>query len=170
MNYLPVRKLTYNTKLSYEEVRIRLNEHVEAQKPLRPVGYLFRKKDHKAYEGFIKKENFQVSRIIHSRNSFIPQIKGTIEPTNQGSKIHVKMQLHELVLIFMAVWMGGTGLAFFAFLWSAIKAEVHFLVPLAPLGMMLFGYLLATIAFNFEADNSTKFFEKIWEAEIEANE
>jgi len=114
MKYLPFENITYNTLLNPDEILKRLSEIIEPKKTIRMKG-MFGNNDHKPYEGRIIKNTFSINRIIAYRNSFIPTIKGIIKKDTNGTKVTVKMRLHEVAMVFMFIWFGGVGIAFLFF-------------------------------------------------------
>lgn len=61
------------------------------------------------FRGQLKSGTFNISRIIDYRNSFLPDIKGTFHPQNDGTRITLSMRLNPFVAVFMAVWLGAVG-------------------------------------------------------------
>jgi hypothetical protein len=104
----PFEHLTIETPLAPEEVRQRLAEVVEPRRGFRSFS-----RNHKAYQGEFRDYQFEVTRIIHYRNSFLPVIKGEIRQDLGGSVIDIKMYPHIFVIIFMILWFGFAGSIFF---------------------------------------------------------
>lgn len=160
MNYLPFVQFTIQTDLSSTEVQERLQGVIEPKRMWRGLS-----RDHKPYEGELNGLHFDVRRIIHYRNSFLPMIKGEIRPAAQGSEVTIKMQPHIVVLIFMGLWLTFTGGAFLMVLIAgttgAMGNDVDWFAPLIPGGMLLFGYLLVMGGFIFEARKSEEFFREL---------
>ncbi|WP_456867220.1 hypothetical protein [Galbibacter sp. BG1] len=85
MKIISSNKIEITTVLSNQEVRKVLMENIQPKKGLR-IG--FRKpKDNKLLEGFFEQDRFEIQRIITGRNSFLPQIKGQIQPNINGTKL-----------------------------------------------------------------------------------
>ncbi|MEZ4826667.1 MAG: hypothetical protein R3C61_10305 [Bacteroidia bacterium] len=163
MKYFPSENITYRTSLSTEEVYQRLSENTEPQKLMRFKGF-GANKNHKTYEGRVTKNNFHISRIIGYRNSFLPQIAGEIRSSGSGSVVDVKMNLHVLVWIFIAVWVLvvlSFGIGFFV---SGTGAEGQEWVALIPVGMSLFVYLMALGGFKFESRKTIQNLGELLEA------
>ena len=57
-----------------------------------------------SYQGKIEGNQFEISRSIGYRNSFLPIIKGEVRSDLGGSSITISMQLHVLVMLFMIFW------------------------------------------------------------------
>ncbi len=149
---LPYQRFTITTLFSPEDVCKKLTEIVEPPQPLR----LGRKKSEKLYQGQIGEHSFQISRIIHYRNSFLPIIEGRIQPQRRGSQIEIQMKLNPVVLIFMLAWLAIVGQAALLFLVVLFQEEFDpmFLIPV---GMFVYGLILPLIGFFPEAQKSKKF-------------
>lgn len=168
MLLLPYEELTYKTHLSKDEIIKRLNEVTEPKKMIRWTG-IFAEKNHLAYEGTIEESTFSINRIIDNRNSFLPQITGSIQKESDKScSITLKMRLHIFVLVFMGIWLSVVGIVSIAVLSSLFfidgnqEFNIGFLIPFF---MFLFGLLLPTFAFRYEANKSKRFFENLFEVE-----
>jgi hypothetical protein len=173
MKILPYENLTYTTHLSKDEIVKRLNEVTEPKKMIRWTG-IFADKKHLAYEGKIEESTFSINRIIDNRNSFLPQIQGKIEEKNQDNSkitfIHIKMNLHIFVLVFMGIWLSVVGLVAIAFLSSLFLTEGNGLAVFIPCLMFLVGLLMPCLAFHYEGNKSKEFFENLFEAEKQLND
>jgi hypothetical protein len=94
--------------------------------------------------GRIDGNTFRIRQVVRGRNSFIPLIKGCIEPTRSGTRIDVTMFMHPFVFTFTLFWLGacawgiwanpfeapllimfvfGATLSIGGFYWEAAKAE-----------------------------------------------
>ncbi|WP_313092138.1 hypothetical protein [Chryseobacterium flavum] len=157
MKYLPFERITYLTNLSEQEIITRLSGFVEPRK------YGFRRSYVKDYEGFVNEKNFEISRIIQYRNSFLPQISGIIQKNNYGTEIEVTMKLHVFVFIFLLFWC-SIAIGIFIMIGSTEKKmSVEFFMPLL---MLLFVYALTMIGFKVESKRSKEYLKKSFEAEI----
>lgn len=162
MKYLPIEHITYKTKLSSEEVSKKIEEVIEPKKTVR-INNIFKKRNHKPYEGYIHENTFNIKRIINHRNSFLPIINGTIKQNSNETTIRVKMKLHTFVIVFMSIWLGLTGIVFLLLL---IKTGANFLV-LVPGIMLILGYLLMIISFKWESRKTKKQLAHLFEAKIQ---
>ena len=164
MKLFPVERLTIETALTPQEVHQRLADVVEPKRAWRGLS-----RDHKPYEGQVHDEHFEVTRIIHYRNSFLPVIKGAIQAENGGSKINIVMQPHAVVTAFMIIWFLLVALFFLLILGAALLNEPSgaqsWWIALIPVGMLLFGHLLITFGFRFEADKAKTFFQQLFHAD-----
>lgn len=157
----PSERFKMTTYLSPEEVIKKLSEVVEptsSQIQIRP------NKSDKPYQGQIGEHSFKISRIIYSRNSFLPEIKGRIQPQGRGSQIEIEIKLDPFVIIFMYFWLSMVALGAFIFLGVALleqKFEPEYLIPV---GMLIFGSVLPRIAFLPEAKKSKQFLMELFQA------
>ncbi|MBD0346790.1 MAG: hypothetical protein ICV63_18590, partial [Coleofasciculus sp. Co-bin14] len=60
--------------------------------------------NHAPYEGTLSSSGFEIHRIIHYRNSFLPNIRGRFESLADGTLIRVTMRLHPFVTAFLLFW------------------------------------------------------------------
>jgi hypothetical protein len=157
MKYLPFEHIIYRTNLSKREVITRLSDCMETKKN----SFTFNNKSTKEYEGFIDDHHFEINRIIRNRNSFLPQISGSIQENNHETQIEVKMKLHVLVLIFLVFWCLST---LFFLTTVLIAVEKISLDVLIPVGMLLFAYALTMFGFKTESIQSKDNLKKIFEA------
>lgn len=120
-----------------ETVRARLEAKVEPPRVWRS-GF---QRHHQPYEGIIREQDFTLRRIIHYRNSFLPQIRGTWEPSSEGTKIKLTFTLHPLVLVFLILW-------FTVWYTSALPiALLGGLPPLIPVAFLTMPLLMLIIFF-----------------------
>jgi hypothetical protein len=124
------------------------------------------------FMGEVTDAGFSIVRDIAGRNSFLPQVKGTIEPGASGSRISVSMKMHMTTTVFMAIWLFFTvgGLLDASFLyyqaWKTGKPmDAHFYIILA--AMALFGFLLMHLGFGPEAKKAETFLKQTLKAEAE---
>lgn len=143
---LPIEIFQINTSFSPEIILSIIQTNTAPRKLFRMTH------DHPYFEGEISAERFQINRIIHYRNSFLPRITGTITPQENGTKIDIKMKLHPFITVFMAVWFTGVILATLAVLFVLLtKPEEATIGMLVPLVMLVFGIALVSGGFWFEA-------------------
>jgi hypothetical protein len=158
MGILPYERLTIETTLTVEEAQRRL---VEAVEPRKNVRWPFQPRD-KPFEGSITGEHFEISRVIGYRNSFLPRISGQIRQGPIGATIDATLALHPVVLIFMAVWLLGVGYAGLVVASAAFRAGTFASYSLIPIGMFVFGILLCTLSFNFEASKAKSLLRRLF--------
>ena len=155
---LPVDSFEIETTQSPESLVNLLSRHIEPQKLFR-----FGSRNHKPFQGSLSIDGFIMTRIIHYRNSFLPIIRGTFSPSPWGTKITIKMTLHPLVIAFMTMWLGSVGSMAVALCLAAIFSDdVAWPIPLAPLGMFIFGWALTSGGFWYEARQTKKNLQQLF--------
>lgn len=160
MKYLPFEHIIFNTNLSEQEIMRKLSDVVEPKK------FRFGRNFTKDYQGSVKTNSFDINRNIIYRNSFLPNIKGTIEKNNYGTQIQVTMKLDVFVILFLTVWCLFTFLFFVMLFTKGIGDKEPKGVVLIPVVMLLFIYGLTMICFKLESQKSKEYLRKIFEAEI----
>ncbi len=165
MNYLPRENLVFKTKLSQDEVTARISSITEPDRFYRSK--LFGPVADKPYEGSVLNNTFEIKRIIRSKNSFKPVIRGTISKEWDGTNVHITMRIHMLVRVFLAVWCGFVGLISLALLVPTIgSGQVPVFTGLIPIGVLLFVHALSLFAFKAESNKSKKMLQELLEAEV----
>jgi hypothetical protein len=142
----PYRRFSIETSFTPAEVVERLRGAVE------PERWLRWSRPQAPFEGIVGTNWFEVTRIIHYRNSFLPTISGSIDPTPRGSRLSGDMRINPWVLAFMIFWIvvvgiGGVGL---------LHQSGFDVALLAPLGMLAFGVALPLMGFIAEARRATQ--------------
>lgn len=166
MNLVPFENFQITTKLDPAAARSRLAEEVG------PAGSLFSSYTRSSgpiryFSSFIMNEQFEIRRNINCRNSFLPQMTGTITKDMFGSKIHIKMRPHGVVVAFMTFWLSAAFLAGVAFLIMSVVKNSFTIRHLIPFGMFLFGYALATGSLKFESIRSKEKLIQLVDSQIE---
>ena len=165
MLFAPFERLTIETPLTPEEVHQRLAEVIEPKRMFR-----FFSGNHKPYQGKLNDDRFEVTRIIHYRNSFLPVIKGEIRPGLGGSVVDITMHPHIFVIVFMIIWFGIAGSLFFGLLCTALVSIWHstgertadLVGVIFPAGFFVFGYVMVMGGFKFESVKSKAFFRELF--------
>lgn len=152
MNILPHERFELRTSLSQDEI-------------------LKRKTVNTMYKGKAKDNTFEVQRIIDYRNSFLPSIKGVVQPAHKGSQILVTMKLHKLVIAFMAVWFAIV-VVFAVVFMTMVDIEptenisyMEYIFKYIPLIMIFMGAAICYFAFKKESKISRQDLKNILEAE-----
>jgi hypothetical protein len=158
MPILPYERLTIETTLSIEEAQQRLANVIE---PKRTIRWLLSPPT-KPFEGTITGDRFEMRRVIGYRNSFLPQITGQIRQGYQGAAIDLTLQMHPLVLIFMALWLAAVGAAALLLVNTAPGSGSFQIYSLITAGMVVFAVLLCTLAFNFEASKAKALLNRLF--------
>jgi hypothetical protein len=141
---LPYRKFDLLSPHPPQEVVAALSRQVEPRRWIRFQA-------NRRFEGTVNATTFDVSRIISYRNSFVPQIHGTIAPEGNGSRISISMQLHVVVLAFLLVWVTLVCTIGGVFAVSSIRNGGPAEEALIPLGMFVFVWAMTVGGFWYEA-------------------
>jgi hypothetical protein len=110
-----------------------------------------------AFIGSVDGNAFLLRSDIRYRNSFLPRIKGLVEPSAGGSRIVVTMNLHPIVGVFALIWFGGVGVGAFAVL---ANGNIGAGPTLIPFGMLVFGVALTLGGFYPEAFKARRILEQ----------
>ena len=149
MKLLPYDAFTIQTPDSLAIVLEKLAAHIEPSKTFR---WSF-SRDHAPYEGRISDTGFEIHRIIHYRNSFLPIIRGRFDPLPNGTAIHITMGLHPVIIGFLGFW---------CLTWYSILIPVWLSgsmpndVALIFLGCPTLGLFIFWCAFWYEANRSRR--------------
>ncbi|MHC5862635.1 hypothetical protein [Nostoc sp.] len=157
MKILPNDTFIILTSDSLPIVLQRLNAKVEPTKAFR-----FSRK-HAPYQGTISESGFQISRIIHYRNSLLPVIQGRFEVQSHQTLIHVQMSIHPFVMAFLGFW--------FLFWYGAVipitltGAMPHQMAAIF-VGMPMLMLIIFWVAFWSEANRSRSELSQIIQGEL----
>lgn len=157
MRILPYDNFTIVTPDSLRIIVERLSTNIEP-----PKAFRFSTR-HALYQGSIDSESFQISRIIHYRNSFLPRIRGRFEAQPHQTLIHIQMSINPFILMFLGIW--------FLFWYSAVVpitltgAMPHQMAALF-LGMPMLMLVIFWVAFWAEANYSRIQLTKIVQGQI----
>ncbi|MFD2697808.1 hypothetical protein ACFSQ0_07370 [Mesonia sediminis] len=159
MKIIPSDKIEIITTLSNQEVRKILAENIRPKKGLK-IGF---DKSHKKelFEGNFEQDRFEIQRIITGRNSFLPQIKGKIQPNINGTKLVADLKVHTFVIVFMLFWLTFVGFAFIMGIIGVINQGTNPILLIFPLIMIGFGIGLVHYGYNSQKDKSITDLEKI---------
>ncbi|MBE0448316.1 MAG: hypothetical protein IBX64_09515 [Actinobacteria bacterium] len=168
MNLLPYEKFEIQTSLTLEETVAALKGEVE------PKGWWFwwSSHEHAIFQGDVSRDGFKIMRIIHYMNHFLPVIRGTFKQSQNGIAVMIQMDLHPFVKTFMLIWFGGVIiflLVLSAYLASGIISLSSSFLLLIPLAMLIFGWVLASEFFWFEARKARSELLAILHGRIESN-
>lgn len=119
------------------------------------------------FSGEIIDLKFTIKREISYRNSFLPNISGTIAPGDTGSRIEVTMGIHPAAGAFIAVWAFVLIYNFYNAMHFGVGGAVNYSF-LAPLCFMLaLGLGMTMIGFVPEVAKADKFLIETLKAEKE---
>jgi WD40 repeat protein len=132
MKLFPYETFTIQTPDSIPVVRQKLTAQIESPKMMRLS------RNHVVFEGQISESEFKISRIIHYRNSFAPNIHGRFEAVPGGTVVRVTMGINPLVIGFLCFWF----FSWFSFavpmaLMSVLPGEIGWLFVVMPLLMLV---------------------------------
>ena len=165
---LPVEDLVYTSTLNKEALLLHLQNGIEAQKAfgIGAISHTYSK----PYIGKIRNNTFEIKRVIDYRNSFLPQIKGVVLESSNGSKIHVKMSLPEIVKFFMVFWLGSVALGCigvsYYLLFRNPSGAFENPVVFVPFAMLIFGMAMTSLAFKKESKKSIIDLEDLLQAKV----
>jgi hypothetical protein len=167
MNYLPCNNVVFHSPLKYKDACDRISDFVGPRRNLSSNGY---KAYSKSYEGDVKGNKFDISRLINYRNSFIPVITGKIETNihGTGSVVTVQMELNVLVVVFLTLLGISLSLTGIILLLASIESDgkIAFAAIIA-FSIPLVFYYFSITAFGVECDKSTSDLKELFKAEIE---
>ena len=157
MKILPYDTSIILTSDSLPIVLQRLNAKVEPPK-------IFRfSTRHAPYQGTISEEGFQIKRIIHYRNSFLPRIRGRFEVQSHQTLIHVQMSINPFVKAFLAFWyLGWFSILVSITLTGSMPLHMATLYVGAPMLMLI----ISLVAFWSEANRSRSELSQIIQGEV----
>lgn len=169
MMLLPYEKFQIETSLSSIDARKRLESIVVPTPSLSKFFWntfdnMFKKSGADQFTGTVNDQGFQLRRVIHYRNSFLPVVKGKFEQGTVATKVDVKMTLHPAVMVFIFIWFGGVItigiIPMLGMLKDGFPPDLLF-----PIGMLLFGWLLTQFSFVFEARKAKKILSQLFSIE-----
>jgi hypothetical protein len=155
VKWLPYHRFEIASPLSLQAAMDAMRAHVEPVKWFRwrwPSAH-----NDDRFEGEIGADSFHARRILGYRNSFAPEIRGTISATGRHARVTIEMKPSALVLAFLAVWTTGIVAGSVAL----IGADPS-LVWL-PLLMLAFAYLMTLGGFWFEATKQERVLRQIFQ-------
>ena len=114
MRLLPYETFTIHTRESLADIVDRLRPHIE--KP-RIFSRWNAPRDRILYGGKLSETGFEVRRVIHYRNSFLPNIRGRFESSSTGTDIRITMGLHPFIIVFLLFWFSG---------WYSVSIPIFF--------------------------------------------
>jgi hypothetical protein len=144
---VPWRELTIETKWSPEVVAMEIRKRLAARGPRPLFGFGFGvPAPEQPFVGRGDGTHFVFSRAIGYRNSFLPVIAVSIDPSgDEGARLGVRMRLNALVIAFMGVWLAGATIGSVCIAAAGLydgnpAALVGLLFPLFGAGLMSGGF------------------------------
>lgn len=158
---LPYEKYVLTTTLTPEEVLRRIGNNVQAEKDYNWSA--FRRVYRKPYRGLVTGLSFRMIRNINYRNSFIPVIRGRVTNISGQTEIMINMRPIGFIIVFMAFWLGLTGLVCIGILLNGILQFRQILqngfspALIIPFIMFAFGSGIVLYGFKSESNQSKEF-------------
>jgi hypothetical protein len=146
MKLIPYEKFQINTDLSSVEL-------VKRIKTFTGEKTFFNFNPSHEFSGHVNEYEFEITKNISYRNSFLPIIEGKIEQKTTGTQVTISMRLHLFVMCFMFVWFSGVGIGCITLF---AKVDEFSLPMLIPFGMLIFGVALVSGGFWFEASKQKR--------------
>ncbi|MBO0330507.1 hypothetical protein [[Muricauda] lutisoli] len=159
MKIIPSDKIEILSTLSNQEVRKILAENIRPKKGLKIGFNKYQGKE--LFEGNFEQDRFEIQRIITGRNSFLPQIKGQIQPNINGTKLVADLKVHTFVIAFMLFWLTFIGFALIMGIIGVISQGANPILLIFPLIMIGFGIGLVHYGFNAQKDKSINDLKRI---------
>lgn len=141
MKLIPYEKFQIDSGLSAADVLQRIKQHTGERT-------LFSFQSSHEFSGHVSEREFEITKNISYRNSFLPVIEGKVEQTSTGARVTISMRLHLAVICFMFVWFSGVSIGCIAVLAHLDRFSMPMLIPF---GMLIFGIVLVSGGFWFEA-------------------
>ncbi len=163
---LPHDHVVYETNLTPQEVFERLDLIIDNQND----SFYFPSRSSKRFSGKWKsKTQFRIFRNIKYKNSFLPLLHGTIEPTPNGSRVAIKFRLAVFIKTFSIIWLSGitffTGAVIYRVAETGLNRE-NVIGPLLVVFFYMFFFFLSWFAFGNEADGTKDYLKKLLEAKV----
>lgn len=154
----PRHIFSIDTRLPQMEASARLASQVEPPRWLRLGG------GDKPFQGEFYGRHFSITRIIRYRNSFLPVVTGSVEPSGAGSRVQVHMRMQVFVMAFLVVWIiaaiaMGIGIASEV---AAHSVDYDPLLLLVPVGMIAFVAAMSLGGFWFEANKQERMLRELF--------
>jgi WD40 repeat protein len=153
MQLLPYATFTIQTQEPLSAVIEKLDAQIEAPRAFR---WDF-SRNHAPYEGTISSSGFEIRRIIHYRNSFLPNIRGRFESSAEGRLIRVTVKLHPFVIAFLLFWYSvwySISIPFFLF--GALSGDVDVFTAFQFVGLPILLLFVFWCSFWYEANRSRR--------------
>ncbi|MFZ1027139.1 MAG: hypothetical protein WAN66_13065 [Limnoraphis robusta] len=153
MQLLPHETFTLRSREPLSKIIEKLEAKIEPQKIIR-WGFSRR---HLPYEGTISHSGFQIHRIIHYRNSFLPLIRGKFESLPNETLVHITMRLHPFVMTFLIfVFSTLYSLSLAVFFSEILSGNVPVFEAVLFLGFPLFTLFSFWCVFWYEVNRSRR--------------
>ena len=158
MEFIPYQRLTITTDLSKDEVVSRLRNKIGPTKREN-----FVRVDKNIFSGQLVGDRFELSLITDYRNSWTPEITGTILESDKSTDLAVTLRSNIFVIVFTGVFM-FFGLSMLIYEIFNLRDSHDF--DWMTLMFIIFPYGLCWFGFNLDADRSIDGLIKITKGEI----
>jgi len=162
MQLLPRESLTLTVPVPLEIAIARLEANIE---PYKMVRWGFSRR-HAPYEGAISGATFELRRIIHYRNSFLPLIRGKFEPiSDRETRIQIRMTLHPISAVvaipLFLFWIGVVAVVLMAEILSGDFSVFSLFFG----GIPILSFAMFWAVFRYEVDRSRRELTRIFSGE-----
>ncbi|MDJ1493334.1 hypothetical protein QNI19_10365 [Cytophagaceae bacterium DM2B3-1] len=150
MYWIPYAQLQFQTELSPEEIKRKLNEITEPKKMFRFV--LVGSTDRIVYEGTVSEKEFYLVRLTKHR---VP-LRGKIEPFGKQTYVTVRMRIGTFALLWLGILLLFASVISLT-IWSSFEnTPVKFTPFLIPICFYSFCLTLNLIFFNIEVNKAKR--------------
>lgn len=158
MEFIPYQRLIITTDLPKDEVVRRLRDRVGPTKREN-----FVRVDKNIFSGRMGNERFELRLIKDYRNSWTPEVTGTITEKDNTTELTVTLKSNMFVMVFTAVFMlMGLSMLVYEIVDFTGFGDFNWMTVL----FMVFPYGLCWFGFNLDADKSIDGLIKITKGEI----
>jgi len=164
MKLLPFENYFLESNLSESEIISKLQEQIEPKKYAR-FAFLKDKSEYKPYEGSISGSTFKINRLIRYRNAFLPMISGEVKQNGSRSRIHIKMQMMTVAVLFLVFWIFISVFIGTVFILIASDNPGFSFAWIVPIVLLLFGYAMAIFGFSGESARSKQFLKDLFQGD-----
>lgn len=112
-------------------------------------------------------DRFEIRRVIHYRNGFLPLVLGRVQRYGEGSRIQIRMRPPTFALVCFCIMLVGGSVGLFMELaswWESGQFQPGCLFVLFWLALV---YALPTASFKFESAKAKSWLREIFQAELE---
>jgi hypothetical protein len=157
--FIPYKRFTIETTLTLDEATQALSQEVQPSRPFWPNPF---SNERRHFVGSVTKKGFRVIRNIYYLNSFLPEIKGTIESSGGITSIKITMIGNPWISIcFIAVF---AFCAFFLMLYLPTQAISNSWLGLTTSVAGLLGYLTYTSALSVEMAKDSNYLMALFQS------
>lgn len=154
------KRILINTKLSVEEIVKLLSKEIAI-----PTTSFFGQTQiigNKFYMGNVSNHGFEITRIIYTRNSFLPRIYGKFIPAADGTQVSILITLHPLIFVISTLLCAPLIMGFLILLGVLIYDYPNIILgeifcSAIPLGLAILYYFFVLLGFGFEANEAEKY-------------